>query len=69
MKKSLINIIKFRKKVSNIIKKFNRKLTYYKKYLELKKINAKEGFHCICKQVILIDSVHKKMTTIFLKHF
>ena len=41
-------------------KKINRELVYNKKYLKLeKKINTKEGFNCICKQVILIDSVYK----------
>ena len=30
-------------------------------------IDIKECFHCICKQVILIDSVYKKMKTITLK--
>ena len=33
---------------------------YNKKYLKAEKINTKEGFHRICKRVILIDSVYKK---------
>ena len=32
-----------------------------------KKINTKEGFNCICKQVILIDSVYK--ACIILKNY
>ena len=54
MKMFLINIMKFGKKFSNIIKKeFNSELIYYKKYLKAKKIDPKEKVHCACAQLIL----------------
>ena len=34
---------------------------YNKKYVKAeKKIKTKKGYHCICKRVLLIDSVYKK---------
>ena len=57
--------------VSNIIKTTStRELVYNKKYLKAdkKKKNIKEGFHCICKRVILIQFI-KKMKTIIPKCF
>ena len=49
-------------KVSNTNKKeFSSELVYNKKYLKVgQKINTKEGFQCICAQVILVDSVYRK---------
>ena len=59
-------------KVSNIIKKKKKKKKigklYIKKILKAVKINTKEGFHSICKQVILIKFI-KKLNTIILKCF
>ena len=55
------------KEVSNIIKKrFNSKLVYNKKYLN---INTKEGFQCFYASVILIDSVYRKDETYYPKVF
>ena len=55
------------KEVSNIIKKrFNSKLVYNKKYLN---INTKEGFQCFYAPVILIDSVYRKDETYYPKVF
>ena len=51
-------------------KKINRELIYNTKCLKAeKKVNTKEGFHRICKRVILIDTVYKKMNTIIIKCF
>ena len=52
----------FSEKVSNIIKKeFNKEFIYHKQNLkDEKEVNTKEDFHCICKWVILINSVYKK---------
>ena len=63
--------MKFGKKLATLSKKKkNKEYIYNKKFLKAeKKINTKEGFHCICKRVILIDSVYKKFNTIILKCF
>ena len=58
--------------VSNIIKKkIIGELIYNEKFLKAeKKINTKEeGFHCISKRVILIDSVYVKNEYCYLKVF
>ena len=62
MKKFLINIWQFRKKVSNIIKtQFNSKLIYNKKYLKAeRRFNTKESFQSFYIPVILFDSVYRK---------
>ena len=53
--------------VRNIIKKrFNSKLVYNKKYLN---INTKEGFQCFYASVISIDSVYRKDETYYPKVF
>ena len=66
----LINIIKFGKKLAILSKRINRELIYNKKYLKAeKKINTKEGFHRICKRVILIDSVYKENENYYPKVF
>ena len=75
--------IKIWNKVSNlIIKKFDSQPVYFEKYLKTKmkfhnkkEINfhdngmAKEGSHCVCLSVILIDSVYKIGKNYYLQVF
>ena len=62
--------MKFGKMLAILSKKINRELIYNTKCLKAeKKVNTKEGFHRICKRVILIDTVYKKMNTIIIKCF
>ena len=56
--------------LATLSKKINRELIYNTKCLKAeKKVNTKEGFYRICKRVILIDTVYKKMNTIIIKCF
>ena len=41
-------------------KELKREPICNKKYLKAEKNHYKKGFHCICKRLILIDSVYKK---------
>ena len=53
-----------RKNFETLSKKENKELKREpicnKKYLKAEKNHYKNGFHCICKRLILINSVYKK---------
>ena len=57
----MLDISKFFKKVSNIIKnKFNSKLICSEKYLKAEKNKSKQGFQCSYAPVILIDLIYRE---------
>ena len=56
--------MKLRRKLPILPKKYSRELIYNKKYLK-----AEKKIHCICKRVLLIDSVHKKYEKNYLNVF
>ena len=66
----LVNTMKFGKKLAILPKQNLIENLYKKKYLKAeKKINTKEGFHCACARVILIDLVYRKDENYYLKYF